>query len=542
MKVLHKINPPKNIDDLRKKFGVGKYRDKKSSIRKKLVRLNQLTENPFFSFKEDGNTKKLCITYTTIIPSKNEKGVFIRDNLGNPKMKKSPSKPHYCNDFKLPFDKNTFEYFVKYVINFQKELRKEERETLNMYSSSSPMIEVFVDDFLKNRKSYVLPKTYYSYEKVLSYFIIFIKRNNNPPPPYIFNKYQIERIRKDNPQLNVGLDTDFSTHTKIEEFEGIEGKQIILNWINQLQKKSVDRKYGGISLVKDETKPSTIKSYWVVIRCFFNWLSNNRWIKENPIRYITQRELPQFSHYETLIRQNLTPTDFDIEKIYEWILKERDNPPNVGRWVNQKRKEFGWLLPMLIVWMKSGVRNQTLCDLELKNVDWKRKTIKYKSKFDKMGEIYIDEDLEEWLKPFIINPQTNEVFTNRKWIFENKKGKPYNPNSISTYFLKIRKEIKEKYPQFNEKITIHSFRRYFINKGLRLGLPLSLVRKSVNHSSYNTLLKYETDLILDEDLSKTTLPTPNLEIDDFSKDEKIREINQQIEELKKELEYIDGKS
>jgi len=537
MKVLNKITPPKNIDDLRKKFGVGKYRNKKSTLRNKLIRLNKLTDSPFFSFKEDGNTKKLIITYTTIIPSKNEKGVFQRDSLGNPIMRKSLSKPHYCNDFKLPFTDTTFEYFVKYVINFQNELRNEEREIRNMYSSSSPMIEVFVDDFLKNRSTYVLPKTYSSYEYILGYFLIYVKRVTNKPPPYIFNKYQIERVRKENPKMDVGVDTDFSTHIKIEEFEGRDGKKIILDWINQLQLKN--RKYGEVVL-SDEFKLSSIKSYWVVIRSFFNWCFRNGWIKDNPIRYITQRDLPLFSHYETLIRQNLTPSDFDIEKLYEWMLEEWNNPPLVGRW-DTKRKEFKWLIPMLMVWMKSGVRNNTLCCLELKNVDWDRKTIKYISKFKKEGLIYIDETLEEWLEPYIIDDTTNKVRTDRKYVFESKRGVPYTPTVISTYFLKIRKILKEKYPSFNDRITIHSFRRYFINKSLRLGLGLSLVRKSVNHSSYNTLLKYENDVIMDEDLSKTTLPTPNLDKDKSTKEDKIRKLNQQIEELKKEVEYIDGK-
>ena len=164
MKVLNKITPPKTIDDLRKKFGVGKYRNKKSTLRNKLVRLNKLTENPFFSFKEDGNTKKLIITYTTIQPSKNEKGVLKRDNLGNPIMRKSQSLSHYCNDYKLPFDKDTFEYFVKYVINFQNDLRSEEREIRNMFSSSSQIIEMYVSDFLKSRKPPIVKqKTYNSY-------------------------------------------------------------------------------------------------------------------------------------------------------------------------------------------------------------------------------------------------------------------------------------------------------------------------------------------------------------------------------------------
>jgi integrase len=262
------------------------------------------------------------------------------------------------------------------------------------------------------------------------------------------------------------------------------------------------------------------------------------YLNKNPIRYISKNDLPKFSIYESNRRKQLTPTDYDIEKLYEWILNERDNPPNVGRWVNQKRFGFNWLLPMLMVWMKSGVRNETLCSLELRNVWWDENKIKYeKNKFDKEGYVYLDDDLKEWLKPLIIDDKTNDVFSNRKYIFVGKKGNKFNPNFVSTYFIKIRKELKEKYPQFNYELTIHSFRRYFINKGLRMGLGLSLIRKSVNHSSYNTLLKYETDLILDEELPTTTLPTPNLG-EKPSKDDIRRNIESEIEKLQKELKTI----
>jgi len=62
-----------------------------------------------------------------------------------------------------------------------------------------------------------------------------------------------------------------------------------------------------------------------------------------------------------------------------------------------------------MVYMKSGIRNQTLCDLELKDVDWKRNTIKYKSKFDRKGFVFLDDDLKEIhiavLKNLLLNYQ-----------------------------------------------------------------------------------------------------------------------------------------
>jgi len=539
MKIFNKItlpNPPKTIDDLRKKFGVGKYRGNPNTLRKKLIRNKQLTGNPFFSFKEDKHSKRLIITYTKLQPSKNEKGVLDRYSNGNPIMKKSKSLPHYCNDFTLPLTETTFDYFIKYVINFQNELNKEDREIQNMYSSQSQMLEVYVDDFLNSRiPPRVVEKTYKQYQYIMGYFLLYIKRMNNPHPPYLFNKYQIERVRKENPNLNVGLDTDFSTFTKMVEFEGRDGREIILKWINYLQTPSKLRSYGGV-VEGDDMVLSSIKSYWVVIKLLFNWLFRNGLINDNPIRYISKNDLPKFYVWENKQRKRLTPTDYDIEKLYEWILNERDNPPNVGRWVNQKRFGFNWLLPMLMVWMKSGVRNDTLCWLELRNVKWDENTIKYeKNKNEKEGLIWLDDDLKEWLKPLIIDDKTNKVFTNRKYIFVGKKGKKFNVNFVDTYFLKIRKELKEKYPQYNYRLTIHSFRRYFINKNMRMGMGLSLIRKSVNHSNYNTLLKYENDIIYDEELPTTTLPTPLLGDDKPTKEDIRRNIESKIEKLYKEL-------
>tara|TARA_Y100001973_G_C5208210_1_gene343263 strand:- start:1932 stop:3557 length:1626 start_codon:yes stop_codon:yes gene_type:complete len=539
LSVLKKITPPNNIDNLRKKFGVGKYRNNKSTIRKKLIKNGDLTENPLFSFKEDGNTKKVIITYTKLIPSKNDKGIYIRDGLGNPKMKKSNSIPHYCNEFKLPFTETTFEYFVLYVINFQKELNIQNRETQNLYSQSSPLIDVYINDFIKSKKGMgVLEKTINSYEYVLGYFLLFLKRNNIPSPPFIFNKHQIENVKQSHPQLKVGLDTDYTSNMKIDEFEGMNGKDRILDWITILQTKN--RIYGGVK-ISDETKLTSIKSYWVIVRCFFNWLDSNRYIKDNPIKYITKNDLPQFSIYESNLRNQLTPTDGDIDILCKWILNERDNPPKVGRW-DTKRKEFQWLLPMLMVYLKCGIRNQTLCDLELKNVDWDRNQIKYKSKFGREGFVYLDDDLKEWLKPLIIDETTNKVITNRVYIFEGKKGNKFNNNFISTYFRKIRIEIKSQNPQFNENITIHSFRRYYINKMLRNGVSLSLIRKSVNHNSYDILRKYETDTIMDDELPHTTLPSPNLDEDSVSVETKKKQLHKELEKIQRELDYMESKN
>ena len=539
MKVLNKITPPKTIDDLRKKFGVGKYKNKPSTIRKKLVKNNQLTDNPPFSFKEDKKTKRLCITYTYLIPMKDDNGVYIRDGNGNPSLKKSPSTPHYCNDFTLPFTDNDLEYFVRYVINFQKELKDKDRDTLNKFSQKSQLIEFYIDDFLNDKKSQnVLDKTYNSYSYVLGYFLLFLKRMMYSPP-YLFNQYQIEKVKLSHPKLDVGLDVNYPSNIRIDEFEGMDGKKKILLWIKRLLSKN--RKYpksGGV-LLSEETKLSSIKSYWVIVRCFFNWLSSNKHINDNPIKYISKSDLPKFNIYESNLRNHLTPTDYDMEILYKWILNEKDNPPKVGRW-DKERKEFQWLLPMLFVYMKSGIRNQTLCDLELKNVDWKRNTIKYKSKFDREGFVWLDDDLKEWLKPLIINPKTNKVITDRIYIFEGVKGGKFNNNFISTYFLKIRKEIKSQSPQFNENITIHSFRRYYINKSIREGKSLSLIRKSVNHSSYEILRRYETDTILDNELPQTTLSTPNIDNSDTSFEDRKKKLHKDMEKLQRELEYIDG--
>ena len=527
---ISKISPPKTIDELKKKMGCGRYKNNKSSIIKKLQRKGDLTTNPPFSFRVDYTTKKLILTYTSIQPKREDSGGYIRNDYTNEIEMYKVNKEKYLGDYTFPLNKKSFYSLVSDVIQLQKDIREKNNKILNQFNQQSQMIETYVEEFLTKKKYDVSSSTIREYENILGYFLLFLKRNSNKDY-LIFNKHQLERIKQTNPKIVGYLDTDFTTKLGVDDFEGNEGRILILNFINQIQKPSTERIYGGLNF--KQSKPTTIKSYFIVIRVFFNWMFRNGYLNVNPIWKISSSDLPKFSQYDRIVRKKLTPTDYDIDLIWKWIMNERDNPPMVGRWDGVERKCFSWFLPMLVIFYKCGIRNSTNCNLELKNIDWERGVVKYETKGGVYGELYLDDELKEWLKPLIINEETNKKFTDRKYLFSSKNGKPYPSNTVSHYFKNICREIKSQNESFNENLTIHSFRRYYINKCLREGLPLSLIRKSINHSDYKTIMKYETDTFGKDELQKSTLPIPS-SVSTSTKEDELSNIHKQIELLKEE--------
>jgi integrase len=357
----------------------------------------------------------------------------------------------------------------------------------------------------------------------------------------------MEKVKKDNPNIKGYLDSDFTTKMGLESFNGMDGRNIIISWINQIQKPSKEREYGGLEFT--QSKPTTIKSYYIVVRCFFNWLDRNGYIDSNPIKKITPQDLPHFSTYDRIVRNRLTPNDYDIECIWKWINDEIENPPLVGRW-NKTRKSYLWIIPMIVVWMKTGIRNNTCCKLELKNVNWETGLVKYITKGSVGGVFYLDDTLRKFLKPLVLD-ENNERIYNRKYLFSSEyvkkrmntivkgvlynKEKPYSPQTTSQYFNKITSEIKQTNENFNDEITIHSFRRYYINKSIRMGVSLSSIRKSINHNDYRSIMKYESDILDENELKTSTLPNP---FETTNKDDELQNIHNEIDELKRKRDKL----
>jgi len=527
---ISKIKPPHSLDRLKKVLGVGIHKKLKHSIVKSLRRKHHLTDYPF-SVKMDKKTNKLILTYTKFSPKKKKNGGYVRDFNHNIDMEKINDEEY--TPYELPFNKNTFHQFVEYLIPFQKKIIQQNTKTLNTYQSNQNLIDDYVEEYLISKKGDVNRKTFMGYTNLCNHFLRFWKRNDNKKMN-IVGEYEIDRLLKENPNLEYVLDNELKTNMKLEDFSGVDGRKLILLYKKRI---SMDRDYNGI--IYKGFQPNSIKGYVGNIKWFFNWCVNNRYLMENPFNYIKPNDLPNYQKNNRRVREKLTPTDYDIEMIWEWIKNEKDNPQilkNKNPKINNMER-WGWFLPMLVIYLKSGIRNNTLCLMERKNVDWKNNRIKYKSKGDIWGEIWLDDELKEWLKPILFDDKGNKK-KGMKYIFENGKQQQYKSTFISMKFQKMIKEIHSTNPSINENITPHSCRRYFINKHIRDGKSLSMIRKSVNHSNYDILRRYEEDTMTDSELSQSTLHSP-LNID--RKDEIQKELENhslKIEELQKELKTI----
>ena len=545
---IYKSSPPKTIENLRKKLGIGKHIKDKNTILKKLIKVNILTKYPTFSFNSSNTTKhRLIMTYTKPKPKLNLDGSFDRDDEGRVKLR-NYSVQKYISEYSFPFkSQSEWRDFLQYLPNLQKQISEECEKIRRSHTDKSYLIDSYVNDFLSEKKGKISDTSYRNYCSYLGVWMLFWKRNSHKNR-LLYTQYQLDQIKKNNEELwstnKCELESDYQTNIRLEDLFGNDGKTHILLFLNQIQKPSNQRHYRSIEFVS--SKPSTVKSYYIVIRTFINWCVRNDYIPYNlnPIRRITPTELPNFSKYERTIRKTLTPTDTDISKIYEWIDREVNDTPKEGRW-GTKRRKYKWFLSMLMIYLKCGVRNSTVTNLLLEDVDWENDKVFYTTKGDVRGEFYLDTELKEWLEPIIIDGETHKVRTDRKYIFSshyvtdnrpqyNNEEKPYNSQTVSTYFKSMVREINDYNGPFNTNLTVHSLRRYYINKMLREGKSLSLIRKSVNHSGYRTIMKYETEIIDDKMITQTNLSNPH-----HSKEDKINEIEQKIDQLKKELLHLD---
>ena len=259
---ISKIKSPHSLDRLKKVLGVGIHKKYKHSIVKSLRRKHYLTEYPF-SVKMDKKTNKLILTYTIISPKKKKNGSYVRDFNHNIRMEKVNDEEY--TPYELPFNKNTFFQFVSYLIPFQKKIIQQNTETLNTYQSNQRLIDDFVEEYLISKEGDVKTKTYMGYRNLIHHFLRFWKRNDNRKMN-IVGEYEIDRLLKENPNLEFVLDTDLKTNRKLEDFGGVNGRKLILQYKERI---SMDRDYNGI--IYKGFQPNSIKSYIGNIKWFFNW-------------------------------------------------------------------------------------------------------------------------------------------------------------------------------------------------------------------------------------------------------------------------------
>jgi site-specific recombinase XerD len=147
------------------------------------------------------------------------------------------------------------------------------------------------------------------------------------------------------------------------------------------------------------------------------------------------------------------------------------------------RSKYDRLLTDIILRMLylTGMRNTELCNLLIKDVDFKDQIIYVEQgKGDKDREIGLDPDLIEPLQNYL---KKRPVSKHRNVLLQ-ADGRPLNRRIVA-------ERVKDIANKIGEDLTPHGLRRSFITNLLKEGIPSVLVQKIAGHEHLSTTEKYD---------------------------------------------------
>ena len=277
-----------------------------------------------------------------------------------------------------------------------------------------------------------------------------------------FIKY-IKNIRNYSENTVINYELDLKEYLEYLNKKDLNLINITYKDVKQYLSYLYDKNYSNSSLSR---KISTLRS-------FYKYLYNESLIKKNPYLYVSlpkkEKKLPRYVNYE----------DLDL------ILNIPDLETKDG--IRDRL--------ILEILYGTGIRVSELCNIELKDLDLKEKTIRITGKGDKerivlYGE-YCSEILDKYLKVRDIK---------EKKLIQSNNGNKINASSIQ----KILKDILKR-ASLKKNITPHVFRHTFATHLLNEGCDILTVKELLGHSSLDTTQIYTH--VSNEKLRKVYLDT-----------------------------------
>ena len=146
------------------------------------------------------------------------------------------------------------------------------------------------------------------------------------------------------------------------------------------------------------------------------------------------------------------------------------------------KKEFRHFMIITALY-ESSARVQELCDLKLKNIDLKNKSITITGKGNKTRVVPVNEvlinNLEVYIKEY--NIQSND------FLFKNNKGEKLTRVGIQYIVDKYINKARKKFPDlFKNEVSNHTFRHSKAVHLLEAGVNIVYIRDILGHASITT--------------------------------------------------------
>lgn len=214
-----------------------------------------------------------------------------------------------------------------------------------------------------------------------------------------------------------------------------------------------------------------------VLTAFFNYLVDSGKIQKSPVNAERVRKGIKAEETETV-----TMSGEEIQKVFKEIGEKG------GRW--EKRDFLLFALPL-----STGLRLSELDEIDVDDIDFKRKTLRIIGKGNRKGLINLSDDIlleiSEWMKireELIGEQKLNALFISRY-------GGCYNRMSVRTI-----ERVVAKYTSFmDKKIRPHKLRSTFCTDAYRMCPDIYTVAELMRHKNIETTKRY---IARDKELEK----------------------------------------
>ncbi|MFX1395309.1 MAG: site-specific tyrosine recombinase/integron integrase [Promethearchaeota archaeon] len=230
------------------------------------------------------------------------------------------------------------------------------------------------------------------------------------------------------------------------------------------------------------------------LRSFFKFLTINEFIVKNPMDIIknpkikTEENLPKFLDV------------LDMKKIFMILKNEKE--------LNSEKSQRQYLIVRLLY--STLARVSELCNIKIKDVDFKNGYIRLRGKGNKERIVPVDDKTLEIINDYL----QNRIFYNSDdFLLVNTRQQKLNPRVVQKDVKNIK--IKCGFPD-SKIITPHVFRHTGATHLRRSGMDISELQDILGHSSPNTTRIYAKNDISQLKQSYNTMHPLN-KIEDFNK-------------------------
>jgi site-specific recombinase XerD len=140
---------------------------------------------------------------------------------------------------------------------------------------------------------------------------------------------------------------------------------------------------------------------------------------------------------------------------------------------------------ILLTFLKSGIRESELADLQIDDVDFVHDTLRVREgKGKKERTIPLMPELKRALRRYMADRDQQDNIIDEETLFLARNGTSLNPSSI-------RKLVKKYYTKAGvRKSGVHTLRHTFSAHNVNNGMPIADLQKVLGHKKKETTLKY----------------------------------------------------